>query len=113
MGVTPTILDNGKIMLNVIPITSNIEDVLDYTDENGNVVASAPVLNIKEAGTIIYAKNNDLVLIGGLINNTVEKHIDSIPLLGDIPYLGALFRNEVSTKEKRELVILLKLKVIE
>jgi MSHA biogenesis protein MshL len=113
MGVTPTILDNGKIMLNVIPITSNIEDVIDYTDENGKVVASAPVLNIKEAGTIIYAKDNDLVLIGGLINNVKSKQLDSIPLLGDIPYLGALFRNEITKNEKRELVILIKLRVIQ
>jgi MSHA biogenesis protein MshL len=113
MGVTPTILDNGNIMLNVIPITSNIEKVIDYTDEDGKVVASAPILNIKEAGTIIYAKDNDLVLIGGLINNTIEKENTSIPYLGDIPYLGALFKNEVTKNQKRELVILIRLKVIE
>lgn len=113
MGVTPTILDNGKIMLNIIPITSNIEDVIKHTDEQGNVVASAPVINIKEAGTIIYAKNNDLVLIGGLINNTIEKHTESVPFLGSIPYLGTLFRNIVTTKEKKELVILMRVKVIQ
>lgn len=112
MGVTPTIMENGKIMLNVIPITSSIEDVLEHHDEDGNVVASAPILNVKEAGTVIFAKDNDLVLIGGLINNTVKTQEDKIPLLGDIPYLGALFKTEVSKKEKRELVILIRLKVI-
>jgi len=113
MGVTPTIMEDGRIMLNVIPITSSIEDVVKHYDENGNVVASAPIMNIKEAGTVIYAKDNDLVLIGGLINNTETKKEEKIPWLGDIPGVGILFKNEVIKKEKRELVILIRLKVIQ
>ena len=113
MGVTPTILDDGRIMLNVIPITSSIEDVIEHYDENGNSVASAPVLNIKEAGTVIFAKDNQMVLIGGLINNTVSTQEEKLPLLGDIPYLGQLFTQTLKKDEKRELVILLKLNVIE
>jgi MSHA biogenesis protein MshL len=100
-------------MLNVIPITSNIEDVVNYYDEDGKNVASAPILNVKEAGTIIYAKDNDLVLIGGLISNTKSKKEQKVPWLGDIPGIGALFRNVVTKDEKRELVILIRLKVIE
>ncbi|MCX6076479.1 MAG: hypothetical protein NTW78_06270 [Campylobacterales bacterium] len=113
MGVTPTVLDDANIMLNVIPITSSIEDVVEYTDENGKTVASAPVLNVKEAGTIIYAKNNDLVLIGGLINNAISKKEQRVPLLGDIPWLGSFFTRTVKTDEKRELVILIRIKVAE
>ena len=113
MGVTPTIMEDGKIMLNVIPITSSIEDVVEHFDENGKNVATAPILNVKEAGTIIYAKNNDLVLIGGLINNTVSKKETSIPLLGDIPWIGSLFKTTERKNEKRELVILIRLQVIE
>ncbi len=113
MGVTPTVLDDSNIMLNIIPITSSIEDVVEYADENGKTVASAPVLNVKEAGTIVYAKNNDLVLIGGLINNAVSKKEEKVPLLGDIPWLGTLFTRTVKTDEKRELVILIRVKVAE
>lgn len=113
MGVTPTVMENGKIMLNIVPITSKIEEVVSYSDETGRPVATAPVLNIKEAGTVIYAKDNDLVLIGGLINKSNQKQKDSVPLLGDIPYLGSLFTKTIETHEKRELVILLRLKVVE
>jgi MSHA biogenesis protein MshL len=112
MGVTPMIMEDGKIMLNIIPITSSIEDVIEHYDEEGNSVASAPILNVKEAGTVIFAKDNDLVLIGGLINNTVKKTQEKIPLLGDIPWLGQLFKKTVDKDEKRELVILLKLNVV-
>ncbi|MFA5460511.1 MAG: hypothetical protein WC274_00365 [Sulfurimonas sp.] len=113
MGVTPTILEDGKIMLNIIPITSSIEEIVNYTDENGAAVATAPVLNIKEAGTVIYAKDNNLVLIGGLINNTVSKQKSTVPWLSDIWGLGALFSKTINKDEKRELVILIRLKIIE
>lgn len=114
MGVTPTILEDGRIMLNIIPITSSIEEVIDYKDQNGVSVATAPILNIKEAGTVIYAKDNNLVLIGGLINNTTTKEEQKVPLLGDIPYFGKLlFTKTRNSEEKRELVILIRLKIIE
>jgi len=113
MGVTPTILEDGNIMLNVIPISSSIETVVKHHDESGAIVASAPILNIKETGTIINAHDNDLVLIGGLISNETIKDKKSIPLLGDIPYLGALFSQVDDKIVKKELVILIKLKAIE
>jgi MSHA biogenesis protein MshL len=108
MGVTPTVMDNGKIMLNITPISSSIEG--EKNDPAGN---SAPIINIKEAGTIIYAKDNDLVLIGGLISNSVSKKHTSVPILGDLPIIGSLFRQTNNVKEKKELVILLRIKVIE
>lgn len=113
MGVTPTIMENGKIMLNIVPVTSSIEDVIDFRDENGVSVATAPILNIKEAGTTIYAQDNNLVLIGGLINNSVSKQQEKVPFLSGIPYLGALFTKTVNTDEKRELVILIRLKIVQ
>lgn len=113
MGVTPTVLEDGRIMLNIIPITSSIEEVIDYKDEKGISVATAPILNIKEAGTVIYAQDNNLVLIGGLINNSISKEEQKVPLLGDIPYMGGLFKKTVNTNEKRELVILLRLKIVQ
>ncbi len=55
LGVTAVIMEDGRIMLNIVPITSNIEKVVEHFDEDGKSVASAPILNIKEAGTVIYA----------------------------------------------------------
>ncbi|MDK9694316.1 MAG: hypothetical protein OEL19_08755 [Sulfurimonas sp.] len=113
MGVTPTVLEDGRIMLNIIPITSSIEEVVDYKDQNGVSVATAPILNIKEAGTIIYAHDDNLVLIGGLINNSVSKSEQKVPLLGDMPLMGGLFTKTVNTDQKRELVILIRLKIVQ
>jgi len=113
MGVTPTVLANGRIMLNITPISSSIEGEKSYTDEHGVVVATAPIINIKEAGTIIYAKDNDLILIGGLMSTSVSKEVQSIPGLSSLPLLGSLFKKTIDKQHKKELVILLKIKVIE
>ncbi len=113
MAVTPVIMEDDRIMLNVVPITSNIDEVIEHFDENGNSVASGPILNIKEAGTVIYANDNDLVSIGGLINNTISRKQEKLPLLGDMPGIGQFFTKTNNTDEKRELVILLKLTVVD
>jgi MSHA biogenesis protein MshL len=120
LGVTPKITEEGQIILNIIPVTSSIEGekTLEGFTSSGDTtttgtVATAPIINIKEAGTIIYAKDNDLVLIGGLISNTKKDYRESVPLLGEIPYAGALFSRTDTKDEKRELIILLKLNLVE
>lgn len=121
LGVSPKITEDGQIILNIVPVTT---DIIGEKSINGTVfasstttttgtVVSAPIINIKEAGTVIQAKDNDLVLIGGLISNTKKDERDQLPILGDIPYLGTLFSRINTIDQKRELVILLKLNVIE
>ncbi len=118
LGVTAKITEEGQIVLNIVPVTSTIEGEkivtkeypsgipgITYTEE----VANAPIIGIKEAGTVIYARDNDLVLIGGLINHIQKDQRESVPLLGEIPVLGTLFSRTYKKDEKRELVILLKL----
>jgi MSHA biogenesis protein MshL len=118
LGVSPKITEDGQIILNIVPVTSTIEgEKENIAVQTGGSVAistgSAPILNIKEAGTVIYAKDNDLVLIGGLINNVKKSTRESVPLLGEIPYIGVLFSRTDTKDEKHELVILLKLNLVE
>ncbi len=122
LGVTPKITEDGQIILNIVPVTTSIdgEKTLEGPIGSGDTgevttgtVATAPIINIKEAGTIIYARDNDLVLIGGLINNVKKDERESIPVLGELPYLGALFSRTHQKDEKHELVILLKLNLVE
>jgi len=111
LGVTPIIKDDNTIILNVVPVSTSIEDVVTFS-QNNQIVAMAPKLNIKEAGTVIRARDNDLIVIGGLINNKKTKTIVKVPGLGDIPILGNIFRRTEDSKSKRELVILLRLRII-
>ncbi|WP_457638918.1 type II secretion system protein GspD, partial [Persephonella sp.] len=110
LGVTPYI-EKDQIMMNIVPVSTKIEDIRQLVD-NGNVVAEAPVLNVKEAGTIIKVKDGDMVIIGGLIGTDKRKVISKIPGLGDIPGIGALFRKEEYINQKKELIIFLRPRII-
>jgi len=110
LGVTPYIQD-GEIMMNIVPVSTKIEDLRQLIDNN-QVVAEAPVLNIKEAGTIVKVKDGDLIIIGGLIGTEKRKIVSKIPGLGDLPILGTLFRKEEYLKQKKELIIFLRPHII-
>ncbi|MDX5298553.1 MAG: type II and III secretion system protein, partial [Gammaproteobacteria bacterium] len=63
---------------------------------------------VRETDSVIRARNGQVVVIGGLIQNTSEDKNSSVPLLGDIPLLGELFKQKRSQSRKSELVILLR-----
>ncbi len=112
LGVTPIITDNNTILLNIVPVSTSIENIVFFKDNNNQVVASAPKLNIKEVGTVIKAKNNNLIIIGGLISNQKTKNIAKVPFFSDIPIIGNLFKRVETSTAKKELVILLRLRII-
>jgi len=112
LGVTPIIKEDGTIILNVIPVSTSIIDIVTFRDAQNQVIAMAPRLNIKEAGTVIRAKDNDMIVIGGLISNKKSKQVVKVPGLSEIPIIGNLFKKVVESKSKRELVILLRLRIV-
>jgi len=112
LGVTPVIDMNNDIILNVVPILTSIEKDIQYVD-GGAVVASAPVLNIKNLGTVIKTQNNNMVVIGGLISEKVRTQDKGVPLLNKTPIMGdTLFNSVDDISEKRELVVILRIKVL-
>jgi len=113
LGVTPYINENGEIILNIVPVATRLEDVKSLTDEFGRVLAEAPVVNLKEAGTVVKVHEGEMVILGGLINTSNERRSEAVPFLEKIPILGNLFKRENSAQEKRELVILLKPVVVD
>lgn len=112
LGVTPYIHEDGNITMNIVPVSSSVESDKAVYDENSLVVASFPIINLKEAGSIIKIGDGETVVMGGLINNRSQKIDTKIPFLGDIPGIGAAFRNQTTIIQKRELVILLKVSII-
>ncbi|MCX7738205.1 MAG: hypothetical protein N2Z80_02150 [Hydrogenothermaceae bacterium] len=107
LGVTPNIEDNGEVLLNIVPISTSIQGIRQYKEGNV-VVAESPILNIKESGTVVRAKDGDIIIIGGLIDKTEKNEETKAPLLGDIPLLGYLFKQKAVSTEKKELIIFLK-----
>jgi general secretion pathway protein D len=101
-------LDVG-VVLTVIPHISNGYVKLEVTqtanDLEGYSSFNAPIVNQREADTIVSVKDGDSVILGGMIQNTVNATVNKIPILGDIPFLGALFSNTTHSRNRTELLI--------
>lgn len=109
LDVTPQIAENGDVILHIHPV---ITEVTDQQKELvlGNETFSLPLAlrNIRETDTIVWAKNGQVVVLGGLMLERVHEVDGKRQLLGNIPLLGSLFRTRERRKSKTELVILLK-----
>jgi MSHA biogenesis protein MshL len=68
--------------------------------------------SVRESDSMVRARSGQVIVIGGLMQETVDKQQYKTPLLGDIPGVGRLFRSEQDTKSKVELVILLRAVVV-
>jgi MSHA biogenesis protein MshL len=107
LGLTTHIEDDGDITINIVPIASKLIGTRQLLEGN-TVVAEAPILNVKESGTVVKVKDNDTIIIGGLISKDENTTETKVPLLGDIPVLGNLFKQKSKSKEVRELVIFMR-----
>jgi type IV pilus assembly protein PilQ len=103
LSVTPTINVNRKITLEVHPEVS----LFIRADPAG------PVIGTREAETTVIVSNGETVVIGGLITEDDRKLGTQVPLLGDIPVIGQLFKRNYDTKERSELLVFLTPQIIE
>jgi len=98
LEVTPNINKDKYIGLEVKP---KIEDLQGWTGPQNML----PILFTKEAETKVLIKDGDTLVIGGLITEDKIEGINKVPLLGDIPFLGWLFKHKTTETNKKDLVI--------
>jgi type II secretory pathway component GspD/PulD (secretin) len=103
LEITPYIDYEGNVLLYVQP------SITQATLEAGGI----PVTNTALVSTYLLAKSGETVLIGGLIQDSKTKNIETVPCLGDIPILGLLFGRRSRTIDKEELVVLITLQVLD
>ena len=103
LDVTPQINEQGTITMQIHPNIS--EKTKMSVSPDGK--SSRPVIDIREVDTMIEAKNNQTIVIAGLIVDKIVETKRGVPILCDIPYLGALFSYVSQDKKKTELVILI------
>lgn len=103
LTVTPRITANGYVTMD---INQTANDLQGYTDFN------APIVNKREADTVVSVKNGETIILGGIIRNSVTSKTNKVPLLGDIPILGNLFKSTSKDKSKTELIVLLRPRIV-
>ncbi len=105
--VTPTIHKDNFITMKIKPEVSSVISTLT-TGQNNKI----PVVATSEAETTVMAKDGVTIVIGGLIKDEKVDSVNKIPILGDLPLVGAVFRNKDRLSRKTELVIFLTPKII-
>lgn len=102
LTVTPTVLGPNRIALKVAPEASDLNYAAGIT-YNG---VQVPSITTRRADTTVELGDGETFVIGGLVSNTVSSSVDKIPLLGDLPIIGAFFRSLSYKREEKELVII-------
>lgn len=109
LDVTPHINKSGDILLHVHPsvIETNEKEKIVTLNEEQYILPLAQS-SVRETDTVIRARTNEIVLIGGLIQTKIEDIESGIPLLKDLPFLGPMFTSSSQVEVKKELIILIR-----
>ncbi|KPQ01966.1 pilus (MSHA type) biogenesis protein MshL [Marinobacter sp. HL-58] len=109
LDVTPQIAEDGAITLHVHPSVSEVNDQEKViTVGERDVTLPLARSTVRETDSVIRAESGQIVVIGGLIQNSSEDNNSAVPFFSDIPLLGELFKQRRFESRKSELVILLR-----
>ncbi|MDO7253125.1 type II and III secretion system protein family protein [Helicobacter cappadocius] len=100
LTIQPKVESNEKITVRISQEVSNIQSIIE---KNG---ASAANLKKRRAESVFQVANGESFIIGGLLDERDNENVRSVPFLGDIPLIGALFRKTSITRSKTELIII-------
>jgi MSHA biogenesis protein MshL len=100
LSVTPQISSDGRIQLGIEPLITSLVGT-----ETSRYGSTAPIVDVKQSSSMVTLRDRETVRLSGLIQESNARNERRIPLLGDIPYLGTLFRWKYQKTTNRELVI--------
>ena len=110
LAITPRVSPDGMIVMFVDVENSSVGPLADGTpvgvDANGNAVISPPI-NQTVAQTTVMARSGQTVVLSGLIQESKETSITSVPILGDLPVIGPIFQSVENTADRQEILIIL------
>ena len=105
LAVTPRINESGRVQLD---IEQEVSSVVKTTTSN----IDSPTIQQRRVKTTVVVSDGEVLALGGMIQDSASKSSNQLPILGDIPGLGAAFSNRKDSVQKTELVILITPKVV-
>lgn len=113
LNILPEVSDDDKIMLRINPSLSEFKYSQDDTYKaNADIRTIAPDTNQKQLSTVVQVNSGDTIVLGGLIGEANSKNINKVPLLGDLPIIGNLFKSDQDIFKTTELIFIIKPKVV-
>ena len=109
LDVTPQIDKQGNVTLHVHPVVSQVSaNQISFTLNGLAQTIPSALTTIRESDSIIHARDRQVVVIGGLMQNSVSDQQNATPILGKVPVIGSLFRAKNQSSSRTELIILLR-----
>lgn len=117
MQVTPQISESEVITLNIRPTIQRVEKWVDNPDpylrwnlpvDAAFVPPQVPVVQVQEMDSVLRVPNGQVMVMGGLMENSLSKESDGVPMFSDLPVVGKLFGYRDEKNSKSELVIFLR-----
>ena len=107
LKVTPTITNDGRVFLNLNVKKDEVEEFITLQG-----YGQVPTISKREINTAVLVEDGQTVVIGGVYEFTDRSSLAKVPFLGDIPFLGNLFKKKGRAKDKAELLIFITPKVL-
>lgn len=111
LAVLPRISDD-TITLDLRPMVSALKGFTDINDGHGGSIGQLPQTSLRTAQSTVAIQDGDTIAIGGLIQDEDFKNTSKVPLLGDLPIIGRLFRKTDEGKNRKEIVMFLTAKEV-
>ncbi|MGZ5064200.1 MAG: type IV pilus secretin PilQ [Usitatibacter sp.] len=102
LAVTPRITPDDRIIM----------DLEVKKDSVGQIFSGIPSVDTKKVSTQVLVDNGDTIVLGGIFEQTTRTTVNKVPFLGDIPFVGYLFKNTVKQDDKTELLIFVTPKIV-
>ncbi|WP_422461098.1 type IV pilus secretin PilQ [Endozoicomonas sp. ALB115] len=103
LEVTPQITPDGRVIMD---IKINNDDTTNQASNN------VPIISTNEITTQVLVEDGETVVLGGVFKQTIKNGVDKVPVLGDIPWVGGLFRKKTESDEKEELLVFITPRII-
>ena len=119
INVQPSInLDERTISMLVRPTITRIVGVvqdpaIQFVAGASGIVSEIPEVNVQEIDTVIKVRSGQPIVMGGLLQDRIVNNQESVPILGEVPILGNIFKDNSGSISKTELVIFLKATLLE
>lgn len=107
LKVTPTITNDNRVSMDILVTKDDVAEWM-VVEDYGNI----PLINTRQVNTAVLVEDGQTVVIGGVYEFTDQTSISKVPFLGDIPFLGNLFKKRGRNKDKAELLIFITPKVL-
>jgi type IV pilus assembly protein PilQ len=108
LRATPLITPDNRVQLELAIKQDTVGEIFQ-TARGGSV----PSIDTRELNTTVLVNNGDTVVLGGIFQDEKSSSEDKVPWLGDVPYLGSLFRRRANSTKKRELLIFVTPTIVE